>query len=342
MKPSRRTLFRSLAAAGATTPMLHMAEQLADAAQADPQMDAQVLNFWDKGVRAPAARSRGKGPRTPSYSREPAFLYFHREKGIQMASSMDEEGLAASGNMEVEFTLRSHRLSREDQEKFESMSTGTLRIDVGQHRPFQDIQDLLVWTVMGGMAPNAEDKNVATKAFRDYQVGSRAPVSSTSKVRLPGGTGWSTVNFFLKQKQSIWGSVLSLFLRVDQAFVPMLGLPAMAQQGLAALDSFVGKMHSQGGVGSHSWIFQNNRTDFCCSVAALKQSPDDVVRMRNGTYVLVPAEHLEEFESERKNLKLSSGFLVPKSASDFQARSRIADTLPDVTYVTVQTRVQPV
>lgn len=340
MNPTRRGLFQNLASAGATPALLAMAEQLASAAPQEDQ-DQDVLDFWSRDVRKAPAKARGGGPRPASFDREPAFLHYSKDKGIQMASSMDEEGLPPTGNMEVEFNLRSHRLSREDQERFDTFNTGTLRVDVGQSQPFQDVGDLLVWSVIGGLAPAGDAKNSAQKAMRDYQASANAAPPSASKVKLPGGSGWSTVNFFLKQKQSVWGSVLGLFLRMDQAFVPMLGLPSMAVQGLAALDGFIGKMHGQGGSSSHSWVFQNNRTDFCSTIAGLKQSADDVVRMKNGVYVLVPSEHLGQFEAERKNLKMVGGFLVPKSVSDFQARNRISDTLPDVSYITIQTRVRP-
>lgn len=120
----------------------------------------------------------------------------------------------------------------------------------------------------------------------------------------------------------------------------MLGLPGIVLPGLRALDSFMGRLHAEGGGGSHSWVFQNNKSEFCCTVQALKEPGDDAIRMRAGQYILVPAAHVEQLEAERKNLKIAGGFLVPKTVSDFQIKSRIADTLPDLTYIAVQARMR--
>ena len=98
-------------------------------------------------------------------------MFYSRDKGLQLANSMDEEGLPPAGNMEVEFNLRSHRLSREDQDQFDNFNTGTLRVDVGQSQPFKEVGDLLVWTVMGGIAPSAADDSDATTDLHAVEGG---------------------------------------------------------------------------------------------------------------------------------------------------------------------------
>lgn len=167
MTNSRRDLLRGITGTAAAPALFALSDQLLQAAPG-PDDDQAVAEFWNRQVRLAPPKSRGKGPRPASFNREPTYLFSHKEKGIQVATQMDEEGLPNSGNMEMELIVRGHRLSREDQEIFDDMKTGTLRLDVGQSKPFREVGDLLAWSIVAGLSPSGGDQDKANRAISDY------------------------------------------------------------------------------------------------------------------------------------------------------------------------------
>ncbi len=105
MTNSRRDLLRGITGTAAAPALFALSDQLLQAAPG-PDDDQAVAEFWNRQVRLAPPKSRGKGPRPASFNREPTYLFSHKEKGIQVATQMDEEGLPNSGNMEMELIVR--------------------------------------------------------------------------------------------------------------------------------------------------------------------------------------------------------------------------------------------
>jgi hypothetical protein len=59
------------------------------------------------------------------------------------------------------------------------------------------------------------------------------------------------------------------------------------------------------------------------------------LRLKQGMYVIVASDHLSSFSKQQSGLVIKDGLIVPAKTSSLDVYEAAAQTIPDVTYVTV-------
>jgi len=299
------------------------------------------------------------------YGREPFFLYLDEdEHALIPAQDLKKEKLHPSGDMSVDVLMERLRFNAADRLQFEKFSSGGIYLDVQQQHPQQKQQtdallpNALASSVLGAIFPPAADPKSKSGTQSKSKSSSASPVPSSEtilptvalqqtsqaqSIALPNGVGKMAFSCFMKdRRKSAFGLFVSAFMQMGAgtnkaAFLPMLSLPVVAAPALTAIRTLVGNMQVEGF--DHAWILQCGPTDVTCTADGCSNFPD-AVRIRPGNYIAVPKEQAGLLKGKLDNLKVVDGFVVPRGAGSLETYDAARDTLPGVTYLSLNLKTK--
>lgn len=301
-----------------------------DSSKGDKQPDLKAqstFDFWTKEVRDPNAVSKAPSPGNAPRAQ---FVYYDEKKGFLAGSDIGDDGLADKGDLNVVVNVDHIRPSTSDQQRFQNLEGGSLRIDLQQANPLPTLTERLAWTAMAGFLP--KDKKLPDLKEMTFDPGSTWGKLQT--VPLPGGGGRWTWNFFLKHKESRWMQIFDVIRRNKNLLIPIfgLGLPAIAITALNTVDAIVGEITKND---LTEWLFQSSDVFIYGTKEAKDSFEGTKLRLKQGMYVVVPSDQLSAFGKASKDLVIKDGLVVPKNTSSLDSIEAAKQTIPDITYLTV-------
>lgn len=330
---------RKLLGLGSAFPLAYLLEAhalQATVGQSEGNFDQETFDFWTKVVRSPnEALTKGiqfMGAAPP----EPAFVYWDpTAKTFTPATEIDNKDLPASGDATVNVNVQRFRLSTADAQAFAGAQTGSLRIDVGQASPLPGLTEALAWSAVAAFVPKAAGQLPSLDKL-SFDPGKTW--NNPQSIPLPKGAGFWSWNFFLKKPEHLWGKFVRLFTTTGEVVFPLLGMPAIALTALKAVDKMLGYVQS---AESSTWLLKSASKPVYATKAGQDQAGTDAIRLRTGTYLVMPENHLSKFGAARNGLEIrNGGYVVPQKTDSFQVIDAAQQAIPDVTYLAVSVSAQ--
>jgi hypothetical protein len=267
---------------------------------------------------------------------QPEFVFYDADSKqfLDLADlEKDSAELPKDGTYDVRVNVERIRPSKEDRAKFKKLKTGSLRVDVGQNHGSGNPGLALAWSALAALFPGSKGE---IPGLSDLQFDPGTAWGTVTNVSLPKGSGFWSWNFFLHEKDTFWSKLIGTFRQVGPVVPLILGLPAIAVVGLTQLNKFMGEAVAQA---QTDWLFKSAPLQ----VYATKEGKDQLVgeglRLRTGTYFVLPRSELGAFGSNKKDLEVQRELLVPRGTDSTQAFKAADEVLPDVTYLTVSVKL---
>ena len=342
-------------------------------AGAPPQ---DVVDFWVRHMGVPAhmvmgaETTRGRapaGPETSNLAREPLFIHYDPdEKTLMTADQIPTEKMHPFTDAKVDFQLVRMRLNPADHHQFENYTSGAIYLDFQQGQPqsvFGELISMATTTfsaIFPGPKPAAKPaakgaapapKQAAAPAAVAASSSGGAPSAAANiplqapkqaqSITLPGGLGKTSFACFAKDpRRTLFGSFVDIMSKVVNSpltsYLPLLSLPVVGSVALAGIKGLVGSLQGQGA--QQQWILQGPPTDVSATVDGSKASPD-ALRLRSGSYIVIPKEHSAAMKDQLNKLKIVDGFLVPKEATALDVFDAAPETAQMVSYISLQVTV---
>jgi len=105
---------------------------------------------------------------------------------------------------------------------------------------------------------------------------------------------------------------------------------------LAGIKGLVGSLQGEGG--QQHWILQSPPLDVTATVEAPRLLPRPL-RLRSGSYIVIPKEHSAAMKDQLGKLKILDGFLVPKEATSMDVFDAAPQTAQMVSYISLRVSV---
>jgi hypothetical protein len=103
---------------------------------------SDVVDYWVRGMKVPphmiagGQASRGRGPETSNYAREPLFLHYDPDEGTLIPSlEIPTQRLNSFSDAKVDFQLARMRLNDNDDRQFRNYTSGGIYLDFQQAEP---------------------------------------------------------------------------------------------------------------------------------------------------------------------------------------------------------------
>jgi hypothetical protein len=338
-----------------------------------------VVDFWVRDMGVPAhmvlggETTRGRraqaGPETSNLAREPLFLHYDPEEGSLLpADQIPSAKMHAFTDAKLDFQLVRMRLNPEDHKQFENFTSGGIYLDFQQGQPQSMFGEMvsLATTSFSAIFPGA--KSAASGSKSGAKGGSSSSGSAASKspaatpaaaaaapaaaiplqaakqsqsLTLPGGMGKHSFACFAKDpRKTLFGSFVDVMSKVVNSplvsYLPLMSFPVVGSMGLAGIKGLVGSLQGQGG--QQQWILQSPPMDVTATVDGSKASPE-ALRLRSGSYIVIPKEHASAIKDQLGKLKILDGFLVPKEATSLDVFDAAPQTAQMVSYISLQVTV---
>jgi hypothetical protein len=336
-----------------------------------------VVDFWVRDMGVPAhmvlggETTRGRqpsGPQTSNLAREPLFLLYDPDEGSLMpADQIPSAKMHPFTDAKMDFQLVRMRLNPADHKQFENFTSGGIYLDFQQGQPQSFFGEMLslATTSFSAIFPGPKS---AAKAGAKSGSGSSASAASKSpaaaaptpgapgapaatiplqaakqsqSLTLPGGLGKTSFACFAKDpRKTLFGSFVDVMSKVVNSplvsYLPLMSFPVVGSVGLAGIKGLVGSLQGQGG--QQQWILQSPPMDVTATVDGSKNSPD-ALRLKNGSYIVIPKEHAAALKDQLGKLKILDGFLVPKEATSLDVFDAAPETAQMVSYISLQIAV---
>jgi hypothetical protein len=316
------------------------------------------------------------GPETSNLAREPLFIHYDPdEKTLMTADQILPEKMHPFTDAKVDFQMVRMRLNPADHHQFENYTSGAIYLDFQQGQPqsaFGEVISTLGTSIFSAISPRAKAgsggaksgaKGSSSAASGASKSKPAAPAASAApgggaaaspaaivalqkpnqaqSITLPGGLGKTSFACFAKDpRKTLFGSFLDVMSQVLNSpltsYLPLLSLPVVGSVALAGIKGLVGSLQGQGG--QQQWILQGAPTDITATVDGAKASPD-ALRLRSGSYIVIPKEHSTAMKGQLAKLKIMDGFLVPKEAGELDVFDAAAETAQMVSYISLQVTV---
>ena len=338
-----------------------------------------VVDFWVRDMGVPAhmvlggETTRGRraqaGPETSNLAREPLFLHYDPEEGSLLpADQIPSAKMHAFTDAKLDFQLVRMRLNPEDHKQFENFTSGGIYLDFQQGQPQSMFGEMvsLATTSFSAIFPGA--KSAASGSKSGAKGGSSSSGSAASKspaatpaaaaaapaaaiplqaakqsqsITLPGGLGKTSFACFAKDpRKTLFGSFVDIMSKVVNSplvsYLPLMTFPVVGSAGLAGIKGLVGSLQGEGG--QQQWILQSPPLDVTATVDGVKASPE-ALRLRSGSYIVIPKEHSAALKDQLGKLKILDGFLVPKEATSMDVFDAAPQTAQMVSYISLQVAV---
>jgi len=284
--------------------------------------------FWNENIRN--TESGNARSMSPNAAPRAVFVYFDPARGFVAGSDIGDDGLIDRGDANVIVNVDHIRPSAKDQGRFANLQGGSLRIDLQQQNPLPSLSERLAWTAIAAILP--ENKQLPPLKEMTFDPGTAWGKMQT--VPLPGGGGRWTWNFFLQHRKGRWMQLFDT-IRSSQGLAMQIlgvGLPAMAITALTTVDKIVAALTRDTGT---DWVFQSSDNYIYATKEARDSFEGSKLRLRQGTYVILPSDQVSSFSKQASKLVVKDGLVVPANTSSLDAYDAAKEVIPDVTYLTV-------
>jgi hypothetical protein len=334
-----------------------------------------VVDFWVRDMGVPAhmvlggETTRGRraqaGPETSNLAREPLFLLYDPEEGSLMpADQIPSAKMHPFTDAKLDFQLVRMRLNPEDHKQFENFTSGGIYLDFQQGQPQSMFGEMLslATTSFSAIFPGAKSGAGGSKSgakggsSSSGRAASKSPAATpaaaaaaiplqaakqSQSLTLPGGMGKHSFACFAKDpRKTLFGSFVDVMSKVVNSplvsYLPLMSFPVVGSMGLAGIKGLVGSLQGQGG--RQQWILQSPPMDVTATVDGSKASPE-ALRLRSGSYIVIPKEHSAAIKDQLGKLKILDGFLVPKEATSLDVFDAAPQTAQMVSYISLQVTV---
>lgn len=364
----RRDLLKGAVALGASPLCAPLLEALATVPQSDggEVFDRQTYEFWTSQVSQPsriyAEERRLPSARGTNIVNSAEYLYYSTDTGFVRAASTDSNnsllnGLLDKGDASVLLSIDAIRPSDDHLQKMVAAKNGSLRVDMKQGVPMQQLFETLNWSAIASLFPDAQ-----FSGYHDLSFDPKSTWGPNKRVPLPNGIGFWSWNFSTQPKQSIWSQVMHKLLGMTpksgtsssassattkpatglgakvqkvENMVMGIGLPAIASTALQAFDQLFGSMQA---TSNTEWIIHNTDTPLLASKDARQKNPGRAVALRSGAYVVVEEAKADEILGGK--YELSDGFIVPADTKPNELDEAAKDTLKTTSYIALSAAVQ--
>jgi hypothetical protein len=195
-----------------------------------------------------------------------------------------------------------------------------------------------------GATPAAAAPGAAASAGAAAAPAAAIPLQAAKQsqsLTLPGGLGKTSFACFAKDpRKTLFGSFVDVMSKVVNSplvsYLPLMSFPVVGSVGLAGIKGLVGSLQGQGG--QQQWILQSPPMDVTATVDGSKASPE-ALRLRSGSYIVIPKEHSAALKDQLGKLKILDGFLVPKEATSLDVFDAAPQTAQMVSYISLQVTV---
>jgi len=322
---------------------------------------------------------RPNGPETSNLAREPLFLHYDPDEGSLMpADQIPSAKMHPFSDARMDFQLVRMRLNPADHQQFSNYTSGGIYLDFQQGQPQSIFGELvsLATTSFSAIFPGAKSggsgsggsksgskngssssgggasksKGATPAAAAAASAGTAAaPAASiplqaakqSQSLTLPGGLGKTSFACFAKDpRKTLFGSFVDVMSKVVNSplvsYLPLMSFPVVGSMGLAGIKGLVGSLQGQGG--QQQWILQSPPMDVTATVEGSKTSPE-ALRLRSGSYIVIPKEHASAIKDQLGKLKILDGFLVPKEATSLDVFDAAPQTAQMVSYISLQVTV---
>jgi len=317
------------------------------------------------------------GPQTSNLAREPLFLHYDPDEGSLMpADQIPGAKMHPFTDAKLDFQLVRMRLNPADHKQFENFTSGGIYLDFQQGQPQSVFGDMvsLATTTFSAIFPGAKSEAGGSKsgsgasksgAKSGSSSGGGAPKGNTpapgaaassgapaatiplqaakeaQSITLPGGLGRHSFACFAKDpRKTLFGSFVDVMSKVLNSslasYLPLMTFPVVGSAGLAGVKALVGSLQGEGG--QQQWILQSPPVDVTATVDGAKASPQ-ALRLRSGSYIVIPKEHSAAMKDQLSKLKILDGFLVPKEATSMDVFDAAPQTAQMVSYISLQVTV---
>jgi len=314
------------------------------------------------------------GPQTSNLAREPLFLHYDPDEGsLVPADQIPGAKMHPFADAKLDFQLVRMRLNPEDHRQFENFTSGGIYLDFQQGQPqsvFGEMISLATTTFSaifpgpksgasgsksgaksgGKSASGGSGSGASTgKAAAPAAAAAAAPAASiplqaakqSQSITLPGGLGKTSFACFAKDpRRTLFGSFVDIMSKVVNSplvsYLPLMSFPVVGSAGLAGIKGLVGSLQGEGG--QQQWILQSPPLDVTATVDGVKASPE-ALRLRSGSYIVIPKEHSAALKDQLGKLKILDGFLVPKEATSLDVFDAAPETAQMVSYISLQVAV---
>jgi len=341
MAQSRRTFFEEILAMGG------LAALLAERAAAEPQQNPpdasliQTSDFWGSfydSVDPKKSRGKKRGQGQPAVvGKDVRYLYFD-EAGLRYTDQLKSADLLDHpGDVAVSIMLGQFRPGHTDAQAIRQLTSSQLRVDCVQTKGFLNLLAPAAWVAMASLYTDQAGKlpSLQTLGFQQPHL-----LSGDNKVILPGGSGKFSVNVSSMAKESVLHRVLRNGVKVAGIVSPLVGFPAISVPAMQAFTAIYSVLEERA-----SFIMSSPLMDAAATQAALQDPsfPPTFLPIKDGQYVMVPAEHTEKLEATLPQLEINQGWLVDRAdKSNRPVDQKAHDSIPDVTYLTLQMKITPV
>jgi hypothetical protein len=341
MAASRRTFFEEILAGGG------LAALLAQRAAAAPQQGASdpslidTSDFWGSfydSVDPRKSRGRAGVKGRPAVAGKAVRYLYYDDAGLRYTDQLKAKDLLDHpGDLAVSITLGQFRPSTTDARSIQQLTSSQLRIDCVQTKPFLNLLAPAAWAALATLYTDRAGKLPSLQALGFQQPNL---LSGDNKVILPGGSGKFSVNVSCMTKESVLHKVLRNGVKVAGMVSPLVGFPAVSVPAMQAFTAIYSMLEERA-----SFIMSSPLIDAAGTQASLKDPsfPPVYVPIKDGQYVMVPLEHTDKLAEKLTQLELNQGWLVDRAdKTNRPVDQKAIDTLPEVTYLTMQMKITPV
>jgi hypothetical protein len=319
------------------------------------------------------------GPETSNLAREPLFLHYDPDEGALMpADQIPSQRMHAFTDAKLDFQLVRMRLNPTDHHHFENYTSGAIYLDFQQGQPqsiFGEMVSLATTTFSaifpgpkrGPVAPKSGASGASAAASKGKAgapagvpagaPGAAAPgnawagapaaaiplqaAKQSQSISLPGGLGKTSFACFAKDpRKTLFGSFVDVMSKVVNSplvsYLPLMSFPVVGSMGLAGIRGLVGSLQCEGA--QQHWILQSPPLDVAATVEGSKAFPE-ALRLRSGSYIVIPKEHSAGLKDQLGKLKILDGFLVPKEATSMDVFDAAPETAQLVSYISLHVAV---
>jgi hypothetical protein len=301
------------------------------------------------------------------------------EGTLMPADQIPSQKMHPFTDAKMDFQLVRMRLNPADHKQFENFTSGGIYLDFQQAQPQSVFGELisLATTSFSAIFPGAKTGTSGSKGgSKSGSSGSKsasgggsssgkaaapaagaaatpgaagAPAAAiplqaakqSQSLTLPGGLGKTSFACFAKDpRKTLFGSFVDVMSKVVNSplvsYLPLMTFPVVGSAGLAGIKGLVGSLQGQGG--QQQWILQSPPMDVTATVDGVKASPE-ALRLRSGSYIVIPKEHAAAIKDQLGKLKILDGFLVPKEATSLDVFDAAPQTAQMVSYISLQVAV---
>lgn len=350
----------------------------ADTPASEQPFDRETYEFWTSQVSKPSQDFEEHGrlvsERGNPLPADAEVLYYSAETGWVRAATTDSEtpltkSLVEKGDASLLLSVDTVRPSAENMRRIASQKNGSLRIDLKQGMPLQQLSETLNWSAIASLVPGEQSYS----EYHEIAFDPKSTWGQAKKVPLTGGVGFWAWNFCTQSKPSFWTQCMGVLNGVMGSgssssggggssassakggggassksssgkktgvisSLLSLGMPSVAKTAFNTFNELFGSLMAKGGA-KNMWIIRNSDTPLLVTQEARQKHPGRAVTLKSGSYLIIPAEQSHTVMSG--NYELSDGVVVPAGTKPADLDAAAKSTAPELSYIAISAVVEP-